>query len=640
MEQANSSFNLQATYRYLLVFLSLCFVMVFIRTAWISDDAAITFRSVLNFVHGYGAVYNVGERAQAYTHPLWFMIVSAVTWLIGNVFYAAYIVAFTCLAAAMYIWAKKVAKSTEWLLIGFVTLLFSKSFTDYATSGLENPLSALLVATFIWQAFSCQDAIKQYFRLALLTGLMFLTRPDLILVALPLLAYKAFQLRQPISVIKWSLLAGIPVFTWILISLFYYGFPLPNTAYAKLGMGIAGGELAMQGFQYYLDSINRDPLTLIVIAFALVTTFMSKQTISRLIALGVALYLLYIIKIGGDFMSGRFFAVPLFTCCILLSLQGRLPVAATGVFAAAAASIGFASPSTPIMSDSSYHNVEIAKSGIADERGFYYQKYGLLSGDRQRYLDLPEWRLSNPEKGPTYVKSTCGQLGYKGMYAGPDLHNIDICALADPLLARMPAKYKKKWRIGHYMRPVPKGYQQAVFEGSEKLADENLGEFYQHLSVITKGDLWSGQRFKTILAMNFGQYNDLVDFEYYRTGPRQQAELGQLAVIKNNGARWNELGNVILEERKPLSIALPSAPTQVRQIDLSLDNNDVYGVSLWQNDEKLWERKIHPDRKKRHGLKRHYLGLPKNIPLERVNTIKIEVLEGDGAQSLGHLVLN
>jgi arabinofuranosyltransferase len=46
------------------------FAVVLCRTAWVGDDAYITFRTVDNLVHGYGARWNVDERVQAYTHPL------------------------------------------------------------------------------------------------------------------------------------------------------------------------------------------------------------------------------------------------------------------------------------------------------------------------------------------------------------------------------------------------------------------------------------------------------------------------------------------------------------------------------------------------------------------------------------------
>ena len=43
-------------------------------TGWVCDDAYITFRHVLNCLGGYGPVFNPGERVQAYTHPLWFLL--------------------------------------------------------------------------------------------------------------------------------------------------------------------------------------------------------------------------------------------------------------------------------------------------------------------------------------------------------------------------------------------------------------------------------------------------------------------------------------------------------------------------------------------------------------------------------------
>ncbi len=52
----------------------LVFSLVILRVSWISDDAFITFRSIENFVHGYGPVYNVGERVQTFTHPLWMLL--------------------------------------------------------------------------------------------------------------------------------------------------------------------------------------------------------------------------------------------------------------------------------------------------------------------------------------------------------------------------------------------------------------------------------------------------------------------------------------------------------------------------------------------------------------------------------------
>ncbi|GAC1425699.1 MAG: hypothetical protein NVSMB6_26330 [Burkholderiaceae bacterium] len=48
------------------------FSIAFLRTAWVTEDAFITFRTVDNALSGLGLTWNPGERVQTYTHPLWF----------------------------------------------------------------------------------------------------------------------------------------------------------------------------------------------------------------------------------------------------------------------------------------------------------------------------------------------------------------------------------------------------------------------------------------------------------------------------------------------------------------------------------------------------------------------------------------
>ncbi len=54
--------------------LSCLVVLVVLMYAWVSEDAFITLRYVNNMLHGFGPVFNVGERVQGYTHPLWFLL--------------------------------------------------------------------------------------------------------------------------------------------------------------------------------------------------------------------------------------------------------------------------------------------------------------------------------------------------------------------------------------------------------------------------------------------------------------------------------------------------------------------------------------------------------------------------------------
>ena len=56
---------------------SLAFALLVVRTAWLSDDAYITFRTVMNAIGGYGLRWNVADRVQTYTHPLWMGVLVA-----------------------------------------------------------------------------------------------------------------------------------------------------------------------------------------------------------------------------------------------------------------------------------------------------------------------------------------------------------------------------------------------------------------------------------------------------------------------------------------------------------------------------------------------------------------------------------
>lgn len=68
----------------------LCTAFVFIMFhAHINEDAFITFRVVDNFIHGYGLRWNIDERVQVYTHPLWMLLHIPVYYFIPNIYLAS-----------------------------------------------------------------------------------------------------------------------------------------------------------------------------------------------------------------------------------------------------------------------------------------------------------------------------------------------------------------------------------------------------------------------------------------------------------------------------------------------------------------------------------------------------------------------
>jgi arabinofuranosyltransferase len=153
-----------------------------------------------------------------------------------------------------------------------------------------------------------------------------LTRPDAALFVLPAMVVACWTVRRLLDGGRARLLGlaipfivgTLPATAWTMFALLYYGFPFPNTAYAKLRMDIAGNEIWAQGVLYLVDSLDRDPVTLTVVVFAAVLGLAERSALSRACAAGLLLDLLYVVSIGGDFMSGRFLAVPLFVAVLIV----------------------------------------------------------------------------------------------------------------------------------------------------------------------------------------------------------------------------------------------------------------------------------------------------------------------------------
>lgn len=476
-------------------------LVILLRTAWISDDAAITIRTVLNFINGYGPTFNIDERVQAYTHPLWFFLISALSLIFGNPFYVTFLLSIT------------IASFVSWLLISQATnfwagvltagvLILSKAYTDFSTSGLENPLSHLLIIIGIIFGYRAVRSGRTYDQIICLIScsLLYLSRPDLLVLIGPffvVLLLKTYQsVRKTIQVIA---IVSLPVLIWIIFSMIYYGFPFPNTAYAKLGTGINLIEIIKQGGFYFIDSISRDPITLSTITFGLLVGF-RLSIIGISLAVGCVFYLAYILLIGGDFMSGRFLTSPLLISAIIFS-RSNISKPQVKIFSIAAGLLGLTNINANLLSGSSYpyNDKIISSNGIADERGGYFQQRGLLLSSRDSF-HYREWN----EKEIKDVRVACGGIGYASIESGPSTHFVDECALADPLLARLPAQYNPKWRIGHFTRQIPINYLESIKERDNLLADPKTKNYYASIRIVTRGPLFTLKRFREILRINLG----------------------------------------------------------------------------------------------------------------------------------------
>ena len=504
--------NHKKNLKLLICILTAIFFVVLVKTAWISDDSAITLRTVLNFLNGYGPRFNLDERVQAFTHPLWFLLLSGGALVFKNVFASAFILSIIISIIAFWLLLSKFSKNYFIVLLIGSGLTFSKAFIDYSTSGLENPLSNLLILSSALMAVKFLDDHKErdltYFFLT--CSFLYLSRADLALILFPLALFLSYRKKSNLRELIVSVILGLsPILIWTIFSIYYYGFPFPNTAYAKLGTGISQHELIIQGARYFLHTIDRDPLTLFFISIGLYFAMQFSDEINKLLALGIFLYLIFILSIGGDFMEGRFFTAPLFTAAIIL-IRSNLDNQKIKIIGVVLFVLGMCGINATLFSDSRYSNTNVFSNGIADERGFYFQKYGLLTA-KKGIFSVPRWEASEKRD----VISICGGLGFSSIYSGPDIHFLDYCALADPLLARLPAKYEPNWRVGHFYRILPINYKASLKSGVNLLIDPLTRDYWESIRVITRNPLNDKNRIMEIIRFNLGDIKR-PDFYLYR----------------------------------------------------------------------------------------------------------------------------
>ena len=498
--------------RVVLILLLLAFAWVFFASAWLADDAWITLRTVDQFLAGNGLRFNASERVQAFTHPLWALLLVAAGGVTGEFYVTTLVLSGLCTAGALALLVLTIARSAAGAVLGVAVLLGSKAFVDYSSSGLENPLVHLLLAGFLalWLA---QDG-RRLLPMTLVASAIATARPDAVLLVAPALAIAAA--RRGRDALRPLAVGLLPLAAWEIFSLVYYGFPFPNTAYAKLGSGAPAASLVSQGLAYLWDGVTRDPVTGLALVFGCAVPAALGVRGAGAVVAGVSLSLAYVVWIGGDFMTGRFLAAPVFcTAALLTRLPAEHPRTLTAV-AVAVLGISFFGSQPPLTTGRDYGvgwPAETGNRGIVDERAGYYPFTGwwrVLSVETNPEQHPWARQGTTDREHPTPVK-VAGPVGLYGFYLGPDKHLVDAFGLVDPLLARLPIEPDTEWRIGHFPRRLPHGYYETLVTGRNQIADPELAALWADLALVTRGPLFSQARWGAIVRRNLGLAPQPVD---------------------------------------------------------------------------------------------------------------------------------
>ena len=312
--------------------------IIIIIYAWINrfvqDDAFISFRYAQNFVQGNGLVYNSGEKVEGYTNFLWTLIFSGVLktgfdpiitiQLVSILIFCGTIIFTLRLASSL---EPNLSNTQKVLLL--IILGSNFSFSSYATGGLETQLQAFCTIGSLTILFKLIEQkgipVLNLILLGIFLSLGVLNRLDSgLVIAISLSALLILKYLREKSIVSSLVSALIPtalvlltIGFWFSWKMDYYGEFLPNTFYAKAGGGKGTLHTILRGAYFLALYSTVYIIPLLIFLFIQFRIGQKKSSIHKnfsflfnakwvIVLLVISLYVLYILKVGGDFMEFRF----------------------------------------------------------------------------------------------------------------------------------------------------------------------------------------------------------------------------------------------------------------------------------------------------------------------------------------------
>ena len=585
--------------RFFYVSIFVLFLYLFFLEAWIVDDARMTFRNIVNFVDGFGIVWNFGERLHSFTHPLWYFVLAAVHFLSFGFIWEDNIIISSVLAnllfcvCALWIYLRGVRGLQIGIVLIFLLVLFSShAFMVYTSSGLENALSYFLIAACCYVLFFGRPSSLFFF----LCACLFLNRADYTLMLLPMSLYAWRSSGYRLSVIF------LPVsicLLWLLFSTWYFGFPFPNSSISKLNIDAPLLNFILQGLRYYKLTLLRDPVTFFVIfsviGFSFYEIFRHRYfTKLNSIGLGLFFHSLYIVSIGGDFLEGRFLSVPFFygLCGLSFYLRSKgflisfsqkdfvsslfnfrkfvlLIIILSFVFSFISVLHRATALGNGVVAGISNERPEVSRSFVKYERDI-----ASFSGN-----------------SPSSVEIDCCP-GSLGVHSTGETYIISYI-LGSPYLSRILGKWG---RIGHMPHYLPADFEAWVIGATPHLPDPAIDEFFSDIREVVSGDLFSLSRIKKIISINFKDYklpviSGSLEQRFSRFYPSLQKQIPLLSMREVDQESWrDDSGNVRwFSEKIVQSLSINFTRRKIRKVSLPIVGFQGYSWSLYDGAKKVYK---------------------------------------------------
>lgn len=310
-----------------------------LRYDFVTDDAYISFVFARNLAEHGQLTFNLGDHVEGYTNFLWTFILALLMVVGVPAPWAARVLGTGFGLATLFVTfrlgERLFGRGAPLASLAPLLLACSSGFACWSSGGLETQLYTFLIAVALDAYVAAQTEPRALRRMAIALALSAMTRPEgLLLAALFVLHRLADNLasarrlrpnRDELAACAWFLGLWAPWFAW---RWWYYRWPFPNTYYVKAaGAAVEGYERKMHGHGWHYVGRWAEQSSLVWASPLLALGVVARPRTPRfafvtLAVVVTAVYLLYAVSVGGDFMGLHRFIMPLFVLTALVVALG------------------------------------------------------------------------------------------------------------------------------------------------------------------------------------------------------------------------------------------------------------------------------------------------------------------------------
>jgi len=492
---------------------------------YVVDDAYISFRYAHNFAQGQGLVYNVGERVEGYTNFLWVFMLGITAWIspgVDMLFVAQgmSLVLGVATLVLMFILARRTFEASPWMCLAAPLMLAGNaSFCAWSTGGLASTAYAFLILLALVmhdrEFRTGRGALASVIPVALLS----LVRGDgFVWFAIFSVVRLYEHIRRRQSPINRRTAIWIGLFLSVLVPyicwrMWYYGHPLPNTYYAKVGgsfdLYIRGIRYAKQFFEHYGGA-----LWLPLILFSWIKLDAAPWLRGgRWMMLG---WFAYIIQVGGDGLAFfRFFSY-ITPVLYILAASGLYEVMSwANAYAKQVSGLRLRVSSAAIVllvtalgAQQTNQVLRHADPSIAPYH--HFDNYFI-----ERCSSAGRWLAKNSKEDDVIASTPAGAISY---FSNRSV--IDMLGLTDQHIARVPTKNPGRGRAGHEKGDgayVLSRKPEFILLGNVAVGREpmNAGDIERDLCERSEHEIWATPAFHEAYELQSVRLHESGPFQYF-----------------------------------------------------------------------------------------------------------------------------